>query len=371
MIYIIEENIDRMGGVERIVSLLANYFSEQNKVEVVSVFKGSSTFFEYDKDVKKRYLSHKKFSKKINNKLKYLFLMPKIIKFCNRIKKEDKVIFGRINVAIKFIPFINKKVDVIVRDAINIYDYSFLVRIFMRIYFPKKVKCLIVSSDESLLLYKSFFGDCGIKYKKIYNPLGIDTKPIKYNFDNKIIMANGRFEFQKGFNVLLSACKIVFDKFKDWKLVLIGDGPLKSEFETYIIDNKLINNVIIKNYSKDIKSELENASIFVMTSRYEGYANSLVEAVSIGIPSITFDWLTGASEIISNNENGLIVNLNNRIDYFKGIDSEEDVINLANALIYLINNKDVAINMSKSTKKILNSRNNETIFKEWEKIIYE
>jgi GalNAc-alpha-(1->4)-GalNAc-alpha-(1->3)-diNAcBac-PP-undecaprenol alpha-1,4-N-acetyl-D-galactosaminyltransferase len=372
MIYIIEENIDRMGGVERIVSLLSNHLSMYNDVTVISVFKNDLSFFEYDKNIKRVYLSNEKFSKsRIPNKLKYLLLVFKIKNICKKINSNDTVIFGRVPVSIKFLPFINKNANVIVRDAINLHDYSDLVKKLILRIFPLKVNSFVLSSYESLKEYKLFFGETRINYHIIYNPLGIKLIDRDYNFDNKIIFSNGRFDFQKGFEQLIRAFSIVHANNPDWKLVLIGDGPLKDIYKRIILENGLQNSAILKKATKNIEEELIKASIFVMTSRYEGYANSLVEAMALGIPCITYDWLTGANEIITNGKNGIVVDLADRFDYFNGIDNEDNVFKLANAIDCLISNKKLCLKFNKNSKKILDSRNNKNIFNEWEKLIYE
>ena len=106
-----------------------------------------------------------------------------------------------------------------------------------------------------------------------------------------------------------------------------------------------------------------------MSSRYEGYANSLVEALACGIPSISYDWLTGPDEIIKNNVNGLIVNVENRIKFLSGEVNSHDINELAKAIIHLIENQDVCKKLSENSIKIVESSDKNKIIAEWEKII--
>lgn len=371
MIYIIEESIDKMGGVERIVSTLSNSFADRNHdVTVISFYKSSDKpFFSYNKNVKREYLVENAKDCKIKNKLNYFRLIKKWKIISKNIKNDDTIIFGRVSVAAKILPIIKNNPNIIVRDAINIYNHSRFVKIVMKVFFPKKVSTFIVSSDESLKIYDNFFKGNFKRIKKIYNPLSIDVSKIKkYSYENKVIISTGRFDKQKGFENLIYAFENVSKKFPDWKLKIVGDGKLRENYLRIIEDHK-INNIEIAPSSTKIEDELNNASIYVMTSRYEGYANALVEAVAFGLPSISYDWLTGVEEIISNEKNGLIVKLTNRKKYHDGIDNQIDITNLSNAIIKLISDKETCLNMSKYHKQVLENRNKEKIISEWEKLI--
>ena len=368
MIYIIEENIDRMGGVERIVSILANYFINKNSVKVVSMYSNNNgSFFEYNKNIYKEYLYKKCNSRnKFVNKANFIFKLRKKIKdFCSNLKDSDIIIFGRVSVAIKFLPYIKINATIIVRDAINIHNHSKIVKIRMQKYFPTKVKTFIVSSNESLNEYRKFFGKKDLNMTKIYNPIGIIPK-VQYNYNNKIIISVGRYDYQKGFENLIKAFKLVSNEYPEWNLKIIGDGPLRIEYENLIKKMQLSEKVELLHSSKNIENILCKSSIFVMTSRFEGYANALVEALACGIPSISYNWLTGVDEILNDN-NGIIVELKDRTDYYKGIDNYEDVKKLSQAIIKLIDNPDVCNRKSEFARQIVESRNVDTILSKWER----
>ena len=294
----------------------------------------------------------------------------RIRKFCKNIKKDDIIIFGRTSVAVKFIPFINKDIKIIVRDAINYFGHSKIEKQIMIKYFSQKVNTFIVSSDESKKGYKKYFNFTNVNMVKIYNPLAINTNNSnEYNFDNKEILSVGRYDIQKGFENLIKAFSIVLKKHNDWKLRIVGDGELKEVYEKQIKLFDINNNVILEKSTKNIEQTYKKASIFVLTSRYEGYANALVEALACGIPAISYDWIAGIDEILKDGINGKIVKLANRVDYYYGIDNNIDIDNLASAINEMIENKNEVYKMHEEAKKISISRDCNIIFSRWKGLI--
>ena len=386
-IILLEQNIDIMGGVERVISTLANNFSKNNEVYVISENRNNDLpFFQYDENVQIRYLCDKRNSHHYTNPIiskvvdYYNFRFShRIIHFINNeieniLSSADVIIFGRVDVALDFLPYFKKKKNnakIIVRDAINLKLFKKWQRKKMLKYFPMMVNYFVVSSQESINDYELFFiNRKKMKIVKIYNPLGIIPDG-KYNYNRKTVISLGRFDKQKGFENLIMAFKDVVDKYGDWKLVIYGDGPIKNKLRSLISELSLENNILLKASEKNIVKVLNNSSIYVMTSRYEGYANMLVEAMCCGMPVISYNWYNGVEDIIENGINGEIVYLKNRKEYFLGIDDRENIFNLSTTLKKMISNKKLCDKYSKNAKKIYNSRNIDTIIKKWSKLIEE
>lgn len=384
-VYIFEEGIDRMGGVERVISTLANNLVDDYCVTMISFYKTrEKCFFKYNNKVNIEYLTNqfnKKSDKYKTKTLKYyfwrvlektkdyIFLNDKISEKVNGITNDDVIICGRVDVALKIIPFLDSYKKLIVRDAIHYkYQKKSIQNKIVKL-FPNKVNTFIVSSEESKNIYLEHFPKNSIKMVKIYNPLGI--KPIvKYNYDNKEIIALGRYSGQKGYENLLNAFKIVNKEKKDWKLKILGSNDEKLQSLVNLFE--LSDNVELASGNDDVVPELNNASIFVLTSRYEGYANALVEAMACGVPSITYNWYCGADDIITNGKDGIIVSLCNRDDYANGNNNMVDVENLAKEILKLINNKELCDKFSRNAvKKINETRNTDVIISYWKKEIQE
>lgn len=124
---------------------------------------------------------------------------------------------------------------------------------------------------------------------------------------NKIILSIGRVDYQKGYDLLVE----VFSRFcldnKDWKLRIIGDGPLRETINSIMADKGLTERVSIIPSSNTIVEEYLNASVYLMTSRTEGLPMVLLEAQACGLPIVSFNCETGPSDIINNGIDGYLI----------------------------------------------------------------
>lgn len=168
----------------------------------------------------------------------------------------------------------------------------------------------------------------------------------------KTVLFAGRFTYQKGLDRMLNAWKIVCDRQKDWTLKLVGEGKLKENLIEQCKNLGIENNVVFINTTKDMDYQYINSSLFLLTSRYEGFGLVLVEAMQYGIPCISFDCPYGPSEIIDNEQNGIIV-------------ENEDIDNFANAILTLINNEEIRMSMGKAALEKSKKYLPETIMPQW------
>lgn len=389
-IVLIDEALDRVGGVERVINTLAKTLCVNYDVKVISEFRTSpKPFYEYDDKIFPQYLIDERNIKigEIKNKtIKYYFLkifekikrkvlLPyRIKKIIKKFDDEDILIFGRVFVALDFLPILKKSkknLKIIVRDAIHLEYYKNKIKKKIYKYFPETVDKFIVSSDESIRSYEKFFGIKKINMIKIYNPLGIIPQKC-WNEDSKTIISIGRMDEQKGYENLIRAYKILLDKgYREWKLKIYGNGNYQTKIEKLINKLELEKSVELKPSIKDITIAFKDAAIFILPSRYEGYANVLIEAMACGLPVVSYNWLMGVEEIIKDNENGSVVYLKDRYNYFKGIDCIEDSEKMAEKIEILIKDKEMRRKISTNAVKIIESRNVESIIKQWKDLIFE
>lgn len=125
--------------------------------------------------------------------------------------------------------------------------------------------------------------------------------------DNKIILAIGRMDYNKGYDLLLDVFEKLTLSHPDWNLRIIGDGPLKEKIISRVEVSGLTNNVEILPATNQIIDHYLQSSIYLMTSRTEGLPMVLLEAMACGLPIVSFNCETGPSDIITNNKNGYLI----------------------------------------------------------------
>lgn len=141
-----------------------------------------------------------------------------------------------------------------------------------------------------------------------------------YSKRSKRILCVGRLNKQKGFDLMIKAWAIIANKHKEWKVDIFGDGELKDTLNELINNYSLYDSITINPSTNHIYDEYMDSSIFAFSSRYEGFGLVLIEAMSCGVPCISFDCPHGPSEIISHGKNGLLVPNGNIIEFANSLD---------------------------------------------------
>ena len=187
----------------------------------------------------------------------------------------------------------------------------------------------------------------------IGNPISISCQKNKTS-KHKIVSV-GRMTKQKNQKMLISVFKRIHDRHPNYELVIYGEGPLREELHAKIKELNLDNCVSLPGISNNIHEDIADAEIFVLPSNYEGLSNALMEAMLMGLPSISTN-CAGSDEIIDNYKNGLLVPIGDENEMF-------------NAIEKLINDKNLRKIISKNAIKSMERYKEENIAEMWDNII--
>ena len=294
------------GGAERVMSLLANKFSENNEV-IIMTLSTDKIFYKLDRKIKTKQLNLYKPTNSVFEKLTNNF------KRINCIKKEIENINPDIVISFmtqtNILSIIASKLlnkPIIISERTN-YD-------FLKSKVWRSLRKVIYRFSDGLVVQSNYDKQ---KYqfvknvKVIFNPL--EVKNIKNKREN-IILAVGRLDYPKGFDRLI---KIYSQLKTEWPLIIVGDGSERENLESLIRQLNLKNRVFLVGRKQNIEEYYSKAKIFTLSSRMEGFPNVLAEAMGYGCACISFDCLTGPSDIIENNQNGFLIENNNKNEYLK------------------------------------------------------
>ena len=144
----------------------------------------------------------------------------------------------------------------------------------------------------------------------------------------KRIIAVGRLHAQKGFDLLIQSWQLIAARHPDWQLVVYGHGGDLQKLQQQLEKAGLTSSMTFAGATDNIYKEYQNSAFYVMSSRYEGWGLVLVEAMSCGLPCVSFDCPYGPSDIIRDGEDGFLVENGN-------------IQQLAEKMELLINNKEL------------------------------
>ncbi len=165
--------------------------------------------------------------------------------------------------------------------------------------------------DKFVVLTEEDFGYWSMLSNKVVipNPLAIyPTQQADWN--NKAVISVGRYDTQKGFDMLIKAWAQVAPKHPDWKLKIFGPGNnILYQQQAEGLGLKPV--VQCMGVSDNVFGEMAKASVYVLSSRYEGFGLVLIEAMAVGLPCVSFDCPAGPKDIITDHIDGILVERNN------------------------------------------------------------
>lgn len=328
-----------MGGAERVATTLSSYLSKNNvETYLISFDENESSYF-IEPSV--HFINNKESKKDgrfkaIKQRIKFLFRTLDEI-------KPDLIftMFCITNVyALLYKFFHNRKVKVVSSERCNpkSKDRKGIKEILNRF---SSTKCdgFIFQTEKAQKCYaKRVQKKSIVIHNAVSNPLlnEIDESTL---MSQKVISSMGRLEEQKAQDIIIKAFEPIARSYPDYKLIIYGEGSKRIELEKLIKELDLQENVFLPGNDEKAILKVAQSQIFVLSSRFEGMPNALIEAMAVGIPSISTDCDMGPSELITNGENGYLV-------------AVDDINEITNKIELLIKNEKLRNTISENSKKI-------------------
>lgn len=318
----ITNGINGAGGLERVLSIKASYLSEHYGYEVMILTLNEihpNSFYTFSPKVKlhsiavagKPVVYIKAYLKGIKQTVKEF--QPDVISVC------DDGLKGF------FIPTLLKTTIPI------IYERHVSKEIEMHHDFPFWKKLLIKSKWKLMAFLANNFSkfvvltNGNLNEWQLLKNLAVIPNPLSFypesssSLLNKKVIAVGKQCYQKGYDLLLDAWVSVSKKYPDWQLEIYGKKESESNLELLVENLNIQNSVNFYAPDKNIQEKYLEASIYVMSSRYEGFGMVLIEAMACGVPCVSFDCNYGPSDIIEKGVDGIVVSNGNTQELAKGI----------------------------------------------------
>ena len=367
LFYVID-SLENSGGSERVLTDRVNYLVENFPYEIcIATIKqdpAKPNFFKLDDRIRHVFIPLEKPDASIISMVKnllfhnYKYELP-IIDF---IKKEKFDICSSIT-SVSFLEK-NKSLD-IKRIAENRFTYKKyltdekidmvrkawrFLRFKKQIRTQKQMDVVITLTEEDATFYRRYLDNI------VVIPNFIDLKNIKPSLlIHKKAVAVGRLEKEKDFTALIKMWHLVNKENPDWKLEIYGEGSMKNELLALINSLQLENYVTIKPPTKDIYSVYESASVYITTSKYEGFGMTILEAMAHGLPIIGFDSVGGVKILVADESNGFVI-------------KDRNIDLLASQFLKLIVNKNLMNKFGKQSISMANEYSIKNIMMKWHEL---
>lgn len=315
------DSIIYSGGIQRMLTSKANYLASKKEYEIHILCydkQNSKSFFHIEENIHIHYIG---IENSKNSVLKKITLLPQIIyrtiKKANEIN-PDIIVNENMKTMTFILPYIIRKIPIIyvlhfsfdglMQMSQDIYKNFFIRKCItlFRFHVLKKYKKFIVLTEEDKKKWKLPNIQVIPNFTCINNKLKSDLS------HNKVVFV-GRFSPEKDVSILINAWQKVSKIAPNWTLDLYGDGEEKDKIIELIDKLELKNSVNLKGWSNQIENIYRDSSLLVLPSKFEGFVLVVLEALTMGIPCITFD-IPGCNNLIKNNINGFLIKQRSHVD---------------------------------------------------------
>ncbi|WP_373117235.1 glycosyltransferase [Holdemania massiliensis] len=349
------------GGAERIVTNLANELSAKGHEVKIILLENKKPFYQLNERVCIQTTDIKvnrdnRICALLHISRNILFRLPSYIKKQTKEFSPDAIIsfLPYADIAVYLSGIHRKGYKIVFSERNDPTRRSFFMRHLLEIIYTKG-HALVCQSERVAEFYHSVE-----KNKKFVIPNSV----VKENIPDEVaersplrIVAVGRLDTQKNFEMLIDSFCISYKRLPPkTSLTIYGEGPLRNVLQEKIKLKGMLESIYLPGVSKNLLNEIKDASLFIMSSNYEGFPNALLEAMTIGLPVISTNFWTGTAAELIDDENGRLVEVGN-------------IEGLANAIVQIMNDDILRVKMRKENRKLLDKYASDRIIQKWCEII--
>lgn len=350
-----------LGGAEQVVTTLANYFVNQGDKIYIATEWVSQEEYKIDKRIERVHVGLTVEQEKVNSKIQFFIRIKNLRDFIKRVHPDIVISFAQAANyrAMMATQFLKTPVMISVRTDPYLNYTGFRDKVFIPLFLSKAAGSVFQTENA-----RNFFPSKLKKHSRIIlNPINDKylnrEKPQKRR---EAVVHSGRLVDCKNQQLLIDAFLKVHQRYPEYKLEIYGgnseDGT-EEALQQSIMRNHADNYIFLMGESSNLEKQLIDGAVYAFSSDWEGLPNALMEAMALGLPVVATDCPCGGPRtLIQNGENGILVPV-------KNVDA------MAEAIMLLIENKELAEELGKNARKISEIANSEAICCQWREYIEE
>ncbi|MCT7376938.1 glycosyltransferase family 4 protein [Chelativorans salis] len=340
------------GGAEKIVNLLAHHRSDQGDTVSILAVNAADTqsYYPYAPHIGIETLGARRASSLSTASLRLLQLRRKL-----RALEPDLVVafLTKVN-ALVGLATLGLKTPIVMSERNNflLQRKNPLWRLISPIA-ARKAVCLVMQTEDARAALPAALRS---RAMVIPNPVTLPNGIVPIPDEKMRIIAAGRLDKQKGFDLLLQAFRSVADDLATVTLTIFGEGPERQALERQARDLGLTERVSMPGVTTSPAEWISKGDVFVLSSRFEGFPNVLLEALAAGIPTVAFDCPWGPSDILKN-EVGLLI-------------PPGDVVQLGNAMRRLVADAALRCKLAEAGPAVSARYSKASVLAQWDEVIF-
>lgn len=293
------------GGTERVTSLLANELAKKHyQVSILSLSNGASSFFKLDESI----TLHSLYSKKVSMKKNFIGCCLTIRKFVQSNKIDTLIVVDSISCVFTVPALWGLKVNHICWEHFNFnVNLGVKFRDIGRRWAAKYCDYIVTLTNRDMELWRKGLHKIDAKIIPIANPTPYENTNHSPRLSSKTVLAMGRLTYQKGFDMLIDAWAEVCKINSDWTLKIVGSGEDERSLKQKTLDLNLTERIEFVPVTSNVVDYYQNASIYCLSSRFEGFGMVILEAMSYSLPVVSFDCDCGPTDLVDDGVSGLLV----------------------------------------------------------------